>query len=182
MPAIERSFQDPLPERFYLDTDFLIAGLIDAEPHHIQARALLDGSGETGVVLSLSLLSWIEFVNVVIKERFWTRLPDEVQRRYQLRYWQRVGVRRVYIGSMLSAFDDALAQFAWDEVTLTPDIRRQALEHVAQHGLRPHDAVHLASAFAARCSDLASFDEGFHQVDGLTLWNDVFHTDGPTRG
>ncbi len=76
---------------------------------------------------------------------------------------------------MLSSFDDALAQFAWNEVTLTPEVRLRAVEHIVDYSMQPNDAVHLASAFAAGCTNFASFDEGFRRVDGLILWNDLIH-------
>lgn len=181
MSAAERAFSDPLPERLYLDTDFLIAALIDAEPHHIRARALLDRAARSGVILHLSSLSWIEFVNVVSKERFRVRLPDDIRRRFPVRRWQHAAVRRTYIDFMLGVLEEALAQFVWDEVALTPAIRREAVEQMANYNLRPQDAVHLASAFAAGCIDLASFDEAFRQVNGLVLCNDLIHADKPRR-
>lgn len=182
VPAAERAFSDPLPERLYLDTDFLIAGLIDGEPHHVQSRLLLDRAAAAGTMLYLSSLSWMEFINVIIKDRFRVRLSEDVQRRLQLRRWQNARVRRSYVEFMLGSFDDALAQFAWDEVALTPAIRRRAVEQIAVYDLRPQDAVHVASAFAAGCADFASFDEAFRRVDGLVLWNDLIHTDKPMRG
>jgi predicted nucleic acid-binding protein len=175
MPASERSFLDSPPDRLYCDTDFLIAFLVEREPHHVRARTLLNRAGEQGTTLYLSSLSWIEFANVIIKERFRIQLPVDQQRRLHLHRWQDARVRRVYVETMVSSFDAALAQFVWDEVALTPDVKRQAISYIADYSIGPNDAVHLASAWKARCFDVASFDAGFRRVDNLTLWNDLIH-------
>lgn len=83
---------------------------------------------------------------------------------------------------MVRTIDDALANFFWEEISLTPEIRKQSIEYMADHGLRPQDAVHLASTRAAGCENLASFDEAFRRVDGLVLWNDLIHAGKPIRG
>jgi predicted nucleic acid-binding protein len=175
VPAIERGFSEPLPDHLYVDTDFLIAGLIETEPHHQRAGVLLDRVGEARVRLILSSLTWIEYVNVISKERFRLQLPEEQRRRLRLHRWQDARVRRAYVESMMEAFDATLAQFAVEEVELTSDIRRDAVRFIADYSLGPNDAVHLASAWKARCSDMASFDAGFRRVDDLTLWNDLIH-------
>jgi predicted nucleic acid-binding protein len=149
--------------------------VIETEPHHQRARTLLDRAGEARTVLLLSSLSWIEFVNVVIKERFRLQLPVDQQRRLRLHRWQDARVRRAYVELMVSSFDAALAQFVSDEVALTPDVKRQAISYIADYSPGPNDAVHLASAWKARCFDMASFDAGFRRVDNLTLWNDLIH-------
>jgi len=175
MPASERSFAEPLPEWLYCDTDLLIAFLVAAEPHHTRARILLVRAAAAGTGLYLSSLSWMEYLNVVIKERFRQRLPGGVAQQLRLIQWQNASIRRSYSEFMLAAFDTALAEFTTEEVALTPAVRRAAMGLVGDYDLRPHDAVHLASAFAAGCFDLASFDQAFRRVDGLVLWNDRIH-------
>ena len=58
---------------------------------------------------------------------------------------------------------------------LTPEIRRRAIDYIAQYNLSGQDAIHLASALNAGVTDLASFDGGFRRVEGVHLWNDLIH-------
>ncbi len=43
---------------------------------------------------------------------------------------------------------------------------------MAEYNLKAHDAVHVATAFAAEVLDFASFDADYRRVAGLYLWND----------
>jgi predicted nucleic acid-binding protein len=176
MPALERLFSDPPPTDLYLDTDLVIAYLIDTEPHHIRCRDFLRRLGEQGrTALYVSSLCWVELANVVTKERFRNQLSPANQRRFQLARWREVSIRRTYIDSILRAFETALAQFTWHEVALESGVRTLVAEYVASYNLGAHDATHLASARYAGVSDLASLDEAFRRVDNLVLWNDGIH-------
>ncbi len=65
-----------------------------------------------------------------------------------------------------------LTPFVWYEVSVTPDVRRRALQHMMRWNLQATDALHLACAEEAGVMDFASFDRGFRRVDQLILWND----------
>lgn len=183
MPADERSFIDEPPGHLYLDTDFIVAYLIDSEPHHIRCRAFVrDLEAWGGTALYLSSLCWIEFANVVMKERLRVSLSEETRLRFHLQVWQDISVRENYLASMLEALDTMLAQFVWNEISLTPSIRLLASRYIARHRFGAHDAVHLASAEYAGVSDVATFDEAYRRVDGFVLWNDLIHAGKPVRG
>lgn len=183
MPADERSFVEPLPPQLYVDTDIWIAQLLEPEPHHARCSAFLQRIAHGGsTTLYVSSLTWIEFENVILKPQFRARLPREWHQRFGLARWQDATIRRAYIEFMLGIFDDALASFTWNEIPLTPDIRRRAARDIADHNVRPHDAVHLASATAVGVADFASLDEAFRRVDRLLLWNDHIHSGKPIRG
>ena len=177
MAALERYFSDPLPAALFVDTDILIAYLIESEPHHERTVAFLDRiATQNQTLLYVSSLAWIEFANVVGRERFRVRLPAEVRRHFRLHRWPDASVRRIYYQSLLGALDDLLRQYTWREVHLSAEVRELAVQQVLDYKLRPHDAVRLASARLAGAADLASCDEAYRSVDDLLLWNDRIHT------
>lgn len=183
MPADERSFTDEPPDRLALDTDFIIAYLIDTEPHHARCRAFMQRLEVRGrTALYVSSLCWIELANVIMKERLRASLSEEARRRFRLRQWQDEGVRQAYLQSMIEAFETMLAQFAWNEVTLAPTVRQRATRYIARYRLSAHDAVHVASADYAGVTDFVALDEAYRRVDGITLWNDLIHAGKPVRG
>lgn len=179
MPATERPFSEPPPPQLYLDTDVTISYLVASQPHHRRCLELFTRLFEHGATaLVVSSFSWLEFTHVVCQQRFRQALSDEMQRSYQLNRWQESSVRESYLRDLLSDFEAVLDQFGWVEVPVTPDVRLAAVRLVAQYNLGAQDALHLASATAAGVRDLASFDESFRRVDGLSLWNDRIFTTG----
>jgi len=172
VPAIERAFTEPVPAEIYVDTDLLIAFVTRSDPHYQRARTLFRRLAETGTVLYLSSLSWIEFAHVVSRERFRQRLTAAERRQYGLDRWESSETRQAYLGALSGAVQGMLDYFRWEEIPLNTDVRVLALDYMARYALGRHDAAHLASATYAQVSDLASFDEAFRRVDGLALWND----------
>jgi predicted nucleic acid-binding protein len=179
MPAHERSFSDPLPDRLYLDTDILIAYLFEFEPHHNRCRRFLRRVAESGRTrLFTSSLTWMEFTNAIMKTQFRARLSEEWWRQFRLSRWQDAEVRQHYLGFHLEACESLLSQFSWLEVSFTPEIRAAATRVVSMYNLRAYDAVHVGSASYVGVSDLASLDEAYRSVDGVVLWNDLIHRGG----
>jgi predicted nucleic acid-binding protein len=180
MPATERLFDEPLPTELYLDTDILIAHLNDSDLHHVRTVPFLERIAQnSATVVYISSFSWVEFIHVVVRERFRTSLPLETRQRLRISRWDEPLVRQAYLQAFVRALDELLAQFRYVEIELTSDIRATALHYVAQFNLGGQDAVHLASSTRTGVFDFTSFDEAFRKVDGLTLWNDQIHTAAP---
>lgn len=176
MPAIEHTFTDALPARLYFDTDVLISVLAVDQPHHRRSEALFARLiREGGTVVVLSSLSWMEFANVVMRDRFRLNLPPDVQQQFRFDRWQESAVREAYLQFFLRSLENLLDQADYEEIALTSEIRTAALTYVAGTNLRPHDAVHLASASLGGDAQIVSFDESFRRIDGLHLWNDGIH-------
>lgn len=175
MPAIDHSFVDPTPKELYVDTDILVSYLVRSEPHHARCRFLLIHAAEGGTRLAISSLTWLEFVNVVTRENFRSRLPAKMKAGVEGRRWNSSRVRRDYIRFFLTALDDLLGQFDWSEITLTPAVRTLAIQFVIDYNLRPLDAAHLASVRSAGIMHIASLDESYRRVDDLHVWNDQIH-------
>lgn len=88
MPADERSFSEPLPESLYLDTDIVIAYLVDTEPHHESCRRFIRRIAEGGrTTLISSSLTWLEYANVILKAGFRERLATDVLQHFRLNRW-----------------------------------------------------------------------------------------------
>ena len=122
-----------------------------------------------------SSLVWIELAYYFTKGRVVENLPEQMRNEFNLHRWQDASVRATFLQEMAANYYRLLAHYEWEEISLTPQIRAQATDLMAHYSLKPHDAVHLASAYAVGVLDLASFDEGYRRVDGLYLWNDHIH-------
>lgn len=180
MPATERSFADPLPPSIYLDTDVLVAYIVDREPHHARSRAFMQRLlVERQTRTFISSLSWMEFVHAVMQRTFRERLSSDRQREFRLTRWHAEPVRRTYVSWFLQQFGDTVAGLQAVELPLTADIRAIAVEYAVRYNLGSQDAVHLASATYGGVVDVASFDARFRRVEGLALWNDGIHTTVP---
>jgi predicted nucleic acid-binding protein len=173
VPAAERSFSDPPPDRLYLDTNIVIDYLISNRPFHARCVAFLDSIRRRGrTTIFLSSISWTEFVHVIRKDTFRSVLPDELQERLSVGRWQDSSIREQYIDFFLALFQRLIDHFDWAEVPVTSTVRARAVTLIKQFNLGTQDAIHVASAFETGVLDLASFDEGYRRVDGLVLWND----------
>jgi predicted nucleic acid-binding protein len=172
VPATRRSLTDYPPASLYLDTSFLLNALIPDYPFHAAASAFLVNVADAERTrLYVSTLVWIEFAHVVMQPRFHQGLPPDVQAAYSLAHWDLASVRDAYLTAMLERLQDLLEAFGWYEIEVTADIRVHALQLMAQYDLDGHDATHVASAQAAKLTDVVSFDSDFRRVDGLILWS-----------
>ncbi len=84
-------------------------------------------------------------------------------------------MRLAYLQTVLSGIEDILSGFDWDELSVTPDIFRTAVNLMAGYNLEGQDSIHLACMYQAGVMDLASFDRKLRRIDGLYLWNDLIH-------
>jgi predicted nucleic acid-binding protein len=173
VPATERAFTGLPPQQLYVDTDFILNYLLATQPHHTRVVPFILRLAEQGLTtLHISALSWIELAHVVRRQAFRDALPSEWQQNAQLAQWERPAVREQYFADWVALVRRLLAQFAWNEVAVTPEVSLRAIQHVATYNLGPQDAVHLACAEEAGVMDLASFDARFRRVDKLYLWHD----------
>jgi len=178
MPALERSFSEPLPARLYIDTDILLSATVRSEPHHARCADLLRLARQGGTVLYISTLSWLEYAHTVSRERFRQNLPEPIRRRFRLGRWQEAPVRATYLAALIGEFERLLGYYEYEVMPISAQVRDLALTHMARHALGSQDAVHLASAALAGVPDFASLDDAFRRVDGLLLWNDRVHGAG----
>lgn len=176
MPATERSFSAPPPDSLYVDTDFLISCLTDAQPHYLRCISFLETLARHGTEIYVSALTWLEFTYVVSKERFRLELPAEMQAEYAFHRWQRREVRGRYITDMIGRAHALLAPFEWAQVSITGDVQRRAQDYMIAYGLYSQDAAHVAAADLAGISDIATLDRACRKVDDITLWNDLIHS------
>ncbi len=128
-----------------------------------------------GTTLYVSPLTWTELTWVVSQPDFRSALPADWQREARLRRWDRLDVRRAYLNGFWVALEQLLNQYGWEELPITQTTRALALAYIADFGLEPEDALHLATAHEGGVSDFASFDAAFRRVDGRALWNDRLH-------
>lgn len=181
MPATERTFSDSLPARLYLDTDVIIAALVDTQPRYARCKAFIERLATSGhVTICLSSLSWLEFGHAVMRENFRRALPSIRRRRLRPEHWEQPMIRRAYLQALFAELDTLLAQLKWLEIPLTRSVRVAAVRFMADYALGSQDAVHLASAGEVGARDLASLDQKFRRVNGLYLWNDHIHNQAHT--
>ncbi len=151
------------PQRLYLDTNVCLDYLINARPRYaLAARLFQHLAAYQLTTLYVSPLSWTEFAHVIRTQSFRDGLSPQWQQHYGLAQWtQDPAVRQTYLTALLGQFETLLDQFGWAEVVITSDVRRRALQYIAQYNLHSQDAMHLACATEAGVMDLASFDQGF---------------------
>jgi predicted nucleic acid-binding protein len=176
VPATRRRLTEFPPSRLYLDTNFLLNALIPSYPYHELASGFFLHLATTGITtLYISSLTWLEFAYVVLRPAFISGLDADLQRDYRLAEWDQAAIQAAYRDRYLVAMVDrvlaVLSEFAWDEISVTPDVSMHALQLMGQYALRGQDAAHVACAQAVGVLDLASFDAGFRRVDGLHLWS-----------
>lgn len=113
----------------------------------------------------------MEYLHLVMRERFRQQLDAETREQFAFDRWQEPLVRQRYLQMAAGVLEAFLEQFPLVEIPLGVEVRRLAAEHLAQYNLGTHDAVHLASAQHVGVLDLASLGRGFRRVNGLLLWN-----------
>jgi predicted nucleic acid-binding protein len=174
--ATERSFADLPPQRLYVDNDIIVAHLFSAEPHHDRCQAFVEWLFQYGLtVLYVSCLSPVEFAHVIRRKDFRDRLPDDLRAQFRLTEWEQPLIRQHYLQTFSAAFESLLDQFQWYEISITPEVRRLAVQYIEQYNLGAQDAIHLASAVSAGVFDFASLDQSYRRIPGLHLWNDRLH-------
>jgi predicted nucleic acid-binding protein len=123
MPATEHTFADELPAQLYLDTDILVAALVRTDAHHVRSQTLLERLVRIGTTrIFISSPSCLELADVVSRERFRDTVTEDIKQRFSLHRWQLRSIRQSYIGFFLEALEDILSFFAWDEVSLSPEV------------------------------------------------------------
>lgn len=184
MPATERPFLSPAvlpPGHLYLDTDVILNALIRSQPHHERCVRFFARLAQHGLTrIHLSTLSWSEVAHRLAHPKFREGLPLGVHQEFLLDRWARPKVRRRYLSTHIARVEEILEPFEWDEISLTPEVFRTALEFMIQYNLESQDAIHLASMRLTEVFDLASFDKQFRRVQWLYLWNDLIHQGQPT--
>lgn len=129
MPAIEHRFSELLPGSLYLDTDVLVATLIPTDPLHGRAARLIERLIASTLVtrVKISTVSWLEYTNVIVLERFRASLTPEVRAQFQLDRWRDQTVRQTYLTEAVRRLDALFAQLSFEEVSLTPAIRAESV-------------------------------------------------------
>jgi predicted nucleic acid-binding protein len=170
-PAEEHLFSETPPGYLLLDTNFVVATLVAGDPRHEECLSFAGRLQDAGTVIAYSTLLRLEHLNAwrnLLKDGL---LPPEPgpQLRLELNvaeddrsHWLRVA--DILLGQFL-------AQFPRTEIRLNQRVVSLAIELVGRFNLQSYDAVHVASAFHAGCTDIASLDKDFRRVEGIDLWN-----------
>jgi len=170
-PAEERLLSEGPPRRLFLDTSFVVATLVAREPRHEECLSFAETLQDAGTVIVYSTLLRLEHLNAWRKLLKDSLLPPEPgpQLRLELNVPKDDRIHWLRVADIL--LDQFLAQFPRTEIRLGRRVVSMAIELVGRFDLQSYDAVHLASAFHAGCTDIASLDKDFRRVDGIRLWN-----------
>jgi len=137
------------PEVLYWDSctylDYLKG---DEHPLHAQMQMVIEGWREGKVTLVTSALT--------ITEVLWVKCSEDQARSMIDRSWE---------PKIVALFDPPHTQ-PLKIVELNRVVARAARELVWDHGIKPKDAVHVASALAGHCHMLHTNDTKLHKFSG----------------
>lgn len=162
----------PLPPAVYLDTSVVVAALFDANPHHRAALDFCADLNQRSVPVYFSQLLRIELLQSLrIVATTPALLSGATRRRYRLQHrGSDAGVRAMWFDHGLETFERFLGEFAR---VYTLPINESIIEFAAiitaEHHLKSNDAVHVASAVAARAQALATIDADFARVETVEV-------------
>ena len=156
----------------YLDTSVVVPALFHGHVHFAACRAFVARLVNDRSHVHFSQILWLELSQVLTHLPHDPGLALDLRRAYRLDRWERnVAVRERWLATGLQWFNDLIARF--DRVTEAPFSRaiwEASLDIMAQHQLRSHDAIHVATARAVGIRDFATLDGHFRRVPDLHLW------------
>lgn len=154
-----------------LDTSVVAAAMVPGLPHAAACAAFCGQLAAEGTIVYYSRIVRLEFGQVWSRLPFSTYLSPEMQRRFYLGAWDKdPAVRTRWMAHGVDELDRFFAEF--DETFELPfDLTtwRASIDIMGRHRLRAHDAMHVASARAARVADVATLDDHFRRVSDLRI-------------
>jgi predicted nucleic acid-binding protein len=171
MPAVEHAFDEAaLPEAAVLDADFVINVLYETEEFHDECASFARRFGRADGLVVYTPLLRLEVLagwRNAIRRR---GVPTSLMR--QSRMWADPTQERRFLFDeaerLLSAF---LNEFRRYEIRLSRSVYRNVRLVMADHDLKPMDALLVASAREYGNIPVVSLDSDLTRVDELELWN-----------
>jgi len=153
--------EDPallLPERIALDTSLVVRALIETQPLHEACSDFLERLVTSEVTLVSSELLEAELAEAAFGIALAERWRADWRRHRRDGRARRRGRR--LLADVRSRYELLLASADHGAVPIAP-IAEDASALMADYGLASYDAVHAASAIAARAEAIATTDTGF---------------------
>ncbi len=155
----------------FLDTSAVVCAVQTGIPHHRACRDYRDQLVRDSRRVVISRLLRIEYAQA------WYRMPatsyvrPQIVRAFRLGAWDRnPAVRETWMAYGMTLLDQLLAGFAGTlELPIDESVIAASVQIMAQHRLRSHDAIHVATALAAGVPDFATVDADFRRVSALRL-------------
>ena len=172
MPAICRSFNEPLESIIYLDATFAIAGLESTEPYHAECMAFRERMEKESVLCVVSDFVYNELAFQRIK------IPLMAEARRTGRSWLEVKRNQPHLIALAMLDVDAkmseLNQFAL-KLSIVDTVTANAFQLMRDYNLLPTDAYHIATALESGVNTFATLDSDFLLVDDIICYTCLPH-------
>jgi predicted nucleic acid-binding protein len=160
------------PATVYLDTSTVVSAMFEGVAHSPASTAFCADLDRAGSRIIFFEVLWLELSQVLARMPHDPLLPDPLRQTHRLDQWNTsLDVRRDWLAFGVARFEALVGRFAG--VTAVPfdrTIWQASLAVIAQHRLRSHDAIHVATARAAAVPDFATLDDDFRRVADLRVW------------
>ncbi len=155
----------------YLDTSVVAAAISSGDPHSVACTTFCGRLARDNVRVYFSQLLRLEIAQFIRKLATDPRsvVSPSLYQQYQLRdFGTDSGIRQQWMQFGMAQFDALLGTFyRVFELPLRKQIWQQSIDLMSLYGLESYDAAHVATAFRAGLSDLATVDGKFARVSGL---------------
>ncbi len=157
------------PEVVYLDTSVVVAAIIPGSDHVGPCAAFCNDLVAAGSRIFFSQILRLELSQALLKLA--TRragLPSDTSAAYRLDDWGAdPSVRDRWLRIGVRAFDDLFERFPRVlELPFDVGTWQTSLDVMVAHGLRSHDAIHVATARQLGVPTIATADDHFKRVAG----------------
>lgn len=167
MPAIRRSFTEPLEAIIYLDATFAIAGLESSEPYYAECAAFRERMQKESVLCVVSDFVYNELAFQRIK------IPLVAEARRTGRSWLEVKRSQPHLIALAMSDVDTkkseLDQFAL-KISIADAVTASAFRLMRDYSLLPTDAYHIATALESGVNAFATLDNDFLLVNGIICY------------
>ena len=167
MPAVRRSFLDPLEEFIYWNASFAIAFAIDTERYHYDCDTFALRMRAELVVSVSSDFTQNELAFHILKRAYINEARIRGVHWMQLRR-QRPDIVTATMPVILARKADL--ELMTLHLPVTETVKDRAFELMAHYALFPTDAYHVAIALEHGVNAFATLDKDLLRVDGIIVY------------
>jgi predicted nucleic acid-binding protein len=167
MPSERRNFQDIIEPIVYWDASFAIALSIDGEPYHDESAGFYNRLESEGALSLSSEFVYDELIFYMVKGVL------IAEGKATSRHWMDVKRERPNLTtSVMPKVNEKIAELERMTMKLPIEdtVTARAAQLMADYGILPTDAYHIAIALDSGINSFVSLDEDFLRIDGIIVY------------